>query len=192
MEENVLIFLKWLQKRAVPVVLTAATLAIGLILALGSLEERSSYQSITISSLAVGKQAPGFTLPALDGKEISLSHLRGQPVVINFWASWCDPCRDEMPELARAFEEHKEEGLMILGVNLTFSDTLPEVQAFVQDLKVTFPVLLDEDGTVAEKSYQIPGLPTSIFINRDGTIEHIQVGVMTGKQIKKYIAKILQ
>ncbi len=81
---------------------------------------------------------------------------------------------------------------MILGLNLTYSDSLPDVQAFASEFNITFPILLDKDGAVAERSYQIIGLPTSIFINRDGTIERIQVGKMTGKQIDQYVGEILK
>src|SRR6266498_5323551 len=102
------------------------------------------------SSPLVGKQAPDFTLPTLDGTEVRLSHFHGQPILINFWASWCLPCREEMPELVRSYETHKAEGFMILGLNLTYSDTLTDVQAFVNEFHMTFPVLLDKDGQVAE------------------------------------------
>ena len=185
------VFRNWFQKRFV--ILIAAVLAIVLIVTLqASSEERNSQQSFAISSFFVGKQAPDFTLSTLEGTKVSLSQFQGQPILINFWASWCDPCRDEMPDLARTFEAQKAEGLMILGLNLTFSDSLPDVQAFVKEFNIPFPILLDEDGTVAEKLYRISGLPTSVFINQDGTIERIQVGVMTGRQIKQYVAEILR
>jgi len=144
------------------------------------------------SSPLVGKQAPDFTLPTLDGKTVSLSQFHGQPILINFWASWCLPCREEMPELVRSYETHKAEGFMILGLNLTYSDTLTDVQAFVNEFHMTFPVLLDKDGQVAEKLYPLPGAPTSIFINRDGTIARVQVGLMSGKQVDKFVAEILR
>ena len=81
---------------------------------------------------------------------------------------------------------------MILGLNLTYSDSLPDVQAFAKEFNITFPVLLDEDGAVVERLYQVLGLPTSIFINRDGTIERVQVGKMTGQQIDQYVEEILK
>ena len=142
--------------------------------------------------LVVGRSAPDFTLNTLDGNRVSLSDLAGQPVVINFWASWCIPCREEMPKLVQAYETHKSEGFMILGVNLTSIDSLPDVQGFVNEFDVTFPVLLDTDGVVAWKSYHIPGIPTSIFVNRDGTIERVQIGKMSGEQIDQYVAVILK
>lgn len=182
-----------LQKRTIFVILTAIALTIGVIVTRTIFPgERSQQQSATGSSRLVGKQAPDFTLTTLDGAKVSLSQYRGQPVLINFWASWCIPCREEMPELIRSYESHKAEGLMILGLNLTYSDSLPDVQAFASEFNITFPILLDKDGAVAERSYQIIGLPTSIFINRDGTIERIQVGKMTGKQIDQYVGEILK
>ena len=178
-----------LQKWSKSVILA---LAVGVIIALAVFPlEETPQQSNASSSRLVGKLASDFTLSTLDGVELSLSQFRGQPVLINFWASWCLPCREEMPELVQSYEDHKAEGFMTLGVNLTYSDTVPDAQAFASEFNVTFPVLLDKDGTVAEKLYQIPGVPTSIFINRDGTIERIQVGVMTNKQIKQYVAEIV-
>jgi cytochrome c biogenesis protein CcmG, thiol:disulfide interchange protein DsbE len=175
------------------VILLAIALAVGVIVSKTVFPlEQTSQQSNAGSSRFVGKQAIDFTLLALDGTEASLSQFRGQPVLINFWASWCLPCREEMPELVRSYEIHKAEGLMVLGVNLTYSDSVPDVQAFADEFNITFPVLLDKDGMVAERLYQIPGVPTSFFINRDGTIERIQVGVMNGKQIRQYVAEILR
>jgi hypothetical protein len=81
---------------------------------------------------------------------------------------------------------------MILGVNLTYSDTLPDAQAFVSEFNITFPVLLDKDGAVAERLYSAPGVPTSIFVSREGTVERIHVGIMTHKQINQYVAEILR
>ena len=180
-----------LQKWHVAVILPAIALALGVILAGFPLEE-TSQQSTAGSYRLVDTPAFDFTLSTLDGAEVSLSQFYGQPVLINFWASWCLPCREEMPELVRSYEDHKAEGLMILGVNLTYSDTLPDAQAFASEFNITFPILLDKDGAVAERLYRIPGVPTSIFVNRDGMIERIQVGVMTARQIDQYIAEILK
>jgi len=182
-----------LQKWAIFVMLTATALAIGVIVALEVFPlERSSQQNVLASSPLIGKQAPDFTLMTLGGTEVSLSQFRGQPVLINFWATWCLPCREEMPELVRSYESHKAEGLIILGLNLTYSDSLPDVETFASEFNITFPILLDKDGAVAERLYRIPGVPTSIFIKRDGTIERIQVGIMTPRQIDQYVAEILR
>jgi len=120
------------------------------------------------------------------------TQFRGQPVLINFWASWCPPCRLEMPDLVRVYEAHKAEGFVILGINLTFQDALPDIQAFVQEFGMTFPVLLDEKGEVTQRLYRLQGLPLSVFVNRDGDIARIQIGAMTGAQIDEFVREILK
>jgi peroxiredoxin len=142
--------------------------------------------------LQVGQLAPDFTLNTLDDGHVALSDLAGRPVLINFWASWCVPCRSEMPELVRAYETHKSEGFIVLGLNVTSMDSPPDVQEFVDEFSVAFPVLLDKDGEVSLRIYRIPGIPTSIFLHRDGSIARVQVGGMTGDQIDEFVAEILQ
>ena len=182
-----------IKKRTLFIILTATALALGLIFTLTIFpRERSQPQSAEGSSGLVGQPAPDFTLPTLEDTQVSLSQFRGRPVVINFWASWCIPCREEMPELARSYEAHKAEGLMILGINLSYADSLSDIEAFVSEFHVTFPILLDAEGVVAGKLYPMPGIPTSIFINRDGTIARVQVGQMTGQEIDQYVAEILK
>jgi len=141
--------------------------------------------------LAVGQPAPDFTLKTLDGEQASLSKFRDRPVLINFWASWCPPCRLEMPDLVRTYEAHQAEGFVILAINLTFQDSLSSAQAFVEEFNMTFPVLLDETGEVTTSVYRLYGLPTSVFVDRNGVITHIQVGPMTGEQIDEFVGEIL-
>src|SRR5581483_2973700 len=139
-----------------------------------------------------GQDAPDFTLKTLDGSILTLSKLRGQPVLINFWASWCEPCRAEMPEIVRAYEAHKADGLVVLAINMTFVDSLPEAQAFVKEFHMPFPVLLDDTGAVARDAYRLPVLPMSFFIDRKGMIVHRQIGAMNGKQLDTFVGEILK
>jgi cytochrome c biogenesis protein CcmG/thiol:disulfide interchange protein DsbE len=121
-----------------------------------------------------GFQAPDFELQTLDGKTIKLSDLRGQAVIINIWATWCPPCRAEMPALQKVYEEHRET-VEILAINATYQDSLDTVQEFARANNLSLPILLDENGIVAE-SYQLRSLPTSFFIDPDGIIQEVVIG----------------
>lgn len=122
-----------------------------------------------------GFLAPDFELKALTGETIKLSDLRGQAVLINLWATWCPPCREEMPTLEKMYKEYKDQGLVILGVNMTYQDDPEAVLPFVQKYGLTFPILLDETGQVGN-AYQLKSLPSSYFIKRDGLINEVVIG----------------
>jgi len=122
-----------------------------------------------------GFLAPDFKATTLTGEEITLSSLRGQPVLVNLWASWCLPCRREMPALEQVYKEYHEDGFILLAVNATDQDQLEKVRAFTQELGLTFPILLDEAGEIS-RAYQLSALPTSFFISADGTIQDVVVG----------------
>ncbi len=125
----------------------------------------------------VGSPAPDFTLKTLDGAAITLSQLRGHPVLINFWASWCVACRAEAPDLERLYSKYRGHGLVVLGVNITQQDTLADARQFVASYKLTFPIPLDDQGSVMA-AYRVPGLPTSYFIDRSGVIRDFIIGQM--------------
>lgn len=122
-----------------------------------------------------GFTAPDFTLDLLGGGQITLSDLRGKPVVLNIWATWCPPCREEMPAIEKVNRSYKELGLVIIGVNLTSQDSEQAVSAFVQELGLTFPIALDRDGSVGDR-YRPLGLPTTYFIDSQGMIQSVVVG----------------
>jgi len=128
-----------------------------------------------ISLPRAGFSAPDFTLSDADGTPIHLADLRGQPVIVNLWASWCGPCRAEMPALQRVHEAYKDTGLVILAVNATNQDSETAALAFAYELGLTFPILFDIDGQVS-RLYELRALPSTYFIRPDGTIEEVVIG----------------
>jgi len=137
----------------------------------------------------VGKLAPDFTLTGLDGQEVSLSDFRGEPVLLNFWASWCGPCRIEMPLLQEVYEQWTSKGLVLLAVNL--QEDPAKVKEFIDDAGYTFPVLL-APGNKAPLSYNIRGIPATFFIDADGVIRDIKIGAFFGMgEIESKLAKIM-
>ena len=128
-----------------------------------------------IPSPREGFLAPDITLDSLSGDPISLSDMRGKAVVLNLWASWCPPCRAEMPAIQRVYQENHERGLEVLAVNMTAQDNLAAVEKFVQEFNLTFPILLDTSGEVGN-TYLMRALPTTFFIDHEGVIQRVIVG----------------
>ena len=129
-------------------------------------------------SAYVGSPAPNFKLPNLEGKTVFLSDLRGEPVMLNFWATGCPPCRAEMPHLQQVYEEWSDKGLVVLAINL--GESTPTVKEFVQHYHLSFPVLLDTRGSVAEK-YKIRPIPVTYFIDKEGIIQAKIIGAFPSK-----------
>jgi cytochrome c biogenesis protein CcmG/thiol:disulfide interchange protein DsbE len=122
-----------------------------------------------------GFQAPDFQLSTNIGETYKLSELRGNPVLINFWASWCPPCQSEMPAIQRVYDEFKDQGFKVLAVNTTYQDDLGDAITFAQTRKLTFPILLDRDASAANL-YEVRALPTTFFLDPHGIISEVVVG----------------
>ncbi len=120
-----------------------------------------------------GYAAPDFTLQTLDGRSMTLSDLRGRAVLINFWATWCPPCRLEMPAIQQVHNQYRDQGFEILAVNLQEQNA--QVSAFAEEMDLTFPILFDRDGSVTN-TYLVRSLPTTFFVDRSGVIQEIIVG----------------
>ena len=146
----------------------------------------------TSPSPCEGFLAPDFTLDTLDGTKVTLSKLRGKIVLINLWATWCPPCRAEMPALENAYKQYKDSGVVVLGLNVTNQDSEKDIPPFVDEFGLTFPILLDRDGSVSAL-YQLKGLPTTYFVNREGIIRTVVVGgPMNETFIRSKIEALLQ
>ncbi len=143
-------------------------------------------------AVRVGAHSPDFTLLDLAGAPHSLHDHQGQVVLINFWTTWCPPCREEMPALQQTYERFKDEGFVVLGVNWTAVDDPDLVAPFVEELGLTFPILLDIDSTVSEELYQLLGLPTSIFVGRDGIVRQVYIGALELDTIESKIVSMLE
>ncbi len=140
-------------------------------------------------SLQPGRPAHDFVLNDVDGRPLRLGDLRGQPVLLNFWATWCAPCRVEMPDLQAVYDQHQADGLIILALNR--EESAATVRAFFYDeMDLTFTPLLDEAGEVA-RLYNVANYPTSYFIGRDGMVTAVHLGMMTEPQIEAYLADII-
>jgi peroxiredoxin len=132
-------------------------------------------QSAKYEPLTVGKAAPDFQLPDLNDKEIRLSDYRGKVVFLNFWATWCKPCREEMPSMEVLYKNFEKDGLVILAVSIDRVTTKKEIPPFVKGLNLTFPVLVDSWGQT-DKRYKLMGVPETYIIDREGTLREKVIG----------------
>lgn len=136
----------------------------------------------------VGQAAPSLKLPLVGGGEIDLASYRGRPVLLNFWATWCDPCRAEMPVFERAQQQYRDQGLVVLGVD--FQEHDPEIVAFRDEVGVTFPSLVDRTGEVT-RQWRATGLPTTFLIDRQGVIQDVRVGAFTDDMLEPRLTKLV-
>lgn len=147
---------------------------------------------VDLQSIArVGEPAPDFSLKTIEGDGVKLSDFKGKTVLLNLWASWCPPCRYEMPGIQAAYEKYKDRGLVVLGIDYAVQDNLQDAKDFVEEFKLTFPILLDETGEVSAGLYGMRGLPTSYFIDKEGILQHIQVGAMLPEKLEEILTKII-
>lgn len=137
--------------------------------------------------LKVGDYAPDFELVDLDGEKHQLSEYKGQGVFLNFWGSWCAPCKKEMPAMGRQYQVYKDLGVQILAVNIAESDL--KVRTFANQYGMTFPTLIDTTKGVMQ-AYNIKPLPTTLLINTEGKIVKIITGEMSENDIKSYMEEI--
>ncbi len=135
-----------------------------------------------------GQIAPNFRVQTMFGEVVELEDLRGRPVMINFWATWCAPCRLEMPHFQAAYAAHEEDGLMILAVDNM--ETLGQVRAFAANNRLTIPLSLDPTGVI-QQLYGVFGYPTTVFVDAEGVIQKVHPGILDAELLEEYLELIL-
>lgn len=144
----------------------------------------------TKEGLAPGETAPDFELKTLDGETVKLSDYQGKKVILNFWATWCPPCKAEMPLMENYYDKAQKENVEILAVNLTTEDRgIDKVEAFVKANHLSFPIPLDKEGDVGSV-YQAVTIPTSYIIDAQGRVQKKHIGPMDEKTMEDYIANL--
>jgi peroxiredoxin len=145
----------------------------------------------SVNALELGQPAPDFTLKSMAGTNLKLTEQRGKIIVINFWASWCGPCRKEMPVLQKFYDKYQDLGVSVWGVNVE-----QENQAgrdFLADLNLSFPILFDASNTISAM-YQVEAMPTTVIVDRDGLVRYAFKGYKSGyeKKYAKAIKKLIR
>lgn len=138
---------------------------------------------------AAGKMAPSFAVPSVDGKSQTLSAYRGRIVVMNLWASWCPPCRAEMPDLESLYERYRARGLVVIGINQ--GESRGRAASFAQSLRIHYPIWLDDQQQYG-RTYIAMGLPTTVIIDRSGVALKSFDGPLTYTQMKIAIAPLVR
>lgn len=149
--------------------------------------ERNKGEKEPKTGISKGNIAPEFELKSLNGSRIKLSDFRGKKVLLNFWATWCPPCREEMPEMERFHKDNKNKEMVIIGINLTTSESnVSNVQNYINNEGITFNILLDQEGQVGS-IYRPISIPTTYFIDSNGVIKNTFIGPMSYKMMQDFM-----
>lgn len=167
-------------------------IAIGVMFTLILNDQRKAFPASTSDLSAVPAEmdfpAPQLNLTTLDGSPVSLFDYRGQVVLVNLWATWCAPCRQEMPTLQAFYDQYKEKGFVLVAINQ--EEKREVVQPFIEEFKLTFPVWLDLDYQ-AQKDFKTMNLPSSYVIDRDGQVKLMWIGSISKANLEKYVPDII-
>lgn len=168
-------------------------LGLGLLLIAASvfyiLRDRSLQSDFSVVPVQVNFSAPELTLTDIQSASRSLTDYRGQVVLVNLWATWCPPCKEEMPTLEAFYNKHVDEGFVIIAIN--DGDPEPDVLQFVKDYELTFPVWLDPTYIATEQAFKTLNLPSSFVIDRTGVVRLMWVGGISRKMLDKYVTPII-
>ncbi|MEW6567865.1 MAG: TlpA disulfide reductase family protein [Chloroflexota bacterium] len=133
-------------------------------------------------------EAPDFTLTGFDGRQVSLSALRGRVVVINFWASWCPPCREEAAYLEQTWRKYQDRGVVFIGVD--YVDTEPEALAYIAEFNITY-INGPDTGTRISQAYRIRGVPETFFVDRNGQLRGVRIGPLQPPELDERLEQLL-
>ena len=136
----------------------------------------------------VGKKAPSFVAPKVGGQLVSLENYKNKPLVLNFWASWCPPCRDETPGMERIWRKYEDQGVVILGINV--QDGEKEAERYISEFGVTFSNALDLDGSITV-DYGVTGLPVTFFIDNDSVVKGRGVGSISEDRLDNWVSNLI-
>lgn len=167
-----------LQGTAVFAAILVVTVAIG-----------SAGQSRAAGSGFVGSPAPGFALETIDGERVSLADLRGRPVWLNFFSSWCTRCRAENPDIQELYEEARASGSDLAIVGIAANESTSSVADYADNAGLRFPIASDADGSVSRR-YLVFAIPTHVFIDRDGTVRELRIGGLRPEVMRALVAEI--
>ena len=147
--------------------------------------------SVSLQAAELTGKAPDFTLKSSSGKNIKLSELRGEVVLLNFWASWCGPCRQEMPLLDKLQERYGSYGFKVLGVNV--EEDSAKAKKLLKDIPVSFPILFDDKNRASE-AYKVAAMPSTVMIDRDGNMRYLHKGYKPGDEAtyRKWVKKLIR
>lgn len=149
----------------------------------------ASSQDFSAVPAKVNFPAPKLTLQNLSGKSVSLKDYRGSVVLVNLWATWCPPCREEMPTLQSFYDKYKKDGFVLIGINQ--EETAEVVEPFVSEFGMTFPIWLDIDY-IAQREFNTMNLPSSYVIDRNGNVRLMWIGGISKKNLEKYVPDIIE
>ncbi|MDF2903320.1 MAG: ahpC/TSA family protein [Bacillus sp. (in: firmicutes)] len=166
-------------KKVIAAVALVALFAVAMVHAMDKSDQKTTTSQK--SGLEEGMKAPDFELKNLAGESVKLSDLKGKKVMVNFWATWCPPCKAEMPEMEKFYQASKDK-VEILAINM---DPKNDVAGFAKEHGITFPILLDEKDEI-NKNYQIVSIPTTYFVDEKGIITHKFIGSMKLEDIEQY------
>ena len=172
-------------------ILSVVILVAGLVWIFFSADKTGASTAGKIPAPQQGFLAPAISLSTPKGETYSLAELKGEAVLVNIWATWCPPCRAEMPAIEKVYEENKSKGFVVLSVNATAQDNPLDIAPFLTEYGITFPVVLDETGEVSTR-YELRSLPSSYFVDRDGMISAIVIGGMSEAQLITNVQEILK